>query len=139
MLAVVSVCARRFFRLSTALHQQGHQTDAVNSEHKEDRDLYAGTTPAFLLQSGALWNEWILIVHFQMALLRLSIEVLVDFSSLCHGVFPQKNPVANFSFVLLRCTASLLHCQCFIVSIGGVALHTLPIDFTAWQKTSPRC
>jgi hypothetical protein len=49
----------------------------VNGKDKEDRDLYAGTTLAFLLQSGALWNKWILIVHFQMALLRLSIEVLV--------------------------------------------------------------
>ena len=121
LLAVVSVCVRRLFRLPATLHQQGHQTDAVNGQDEEDRDLYAGTTLVFLLQSGALWNEWILIVHFQMALLRLSIEVLVDFSSLRSGVFPQKTPKQNSHVSRF---ASLLHRHCFTIYVGGAAADT---------------
>ena len=129
--------ATGFFRLPATLHQQGHQTDAVNGQHEEDRDLHAGTTLVFLLQSGALWNKWILIIHFQMALLRLFIEVLVDLRSLRSGVFPQKTPEAKFLCVSLRFTAA--HAT-VLPSILGVPPWTpLPIDFTAWQKTSPRC
>jgi hypothetical protein len=94
--------------LPAALHQQSHQADAVNGQDEEDRDLYAGTTLVFLLQSGAWWDEWILVVHFQVALLRLSIEVLFNFGSLCCGVLPQKTPQQNsqvFRFVSLQCSA----------------------------------
>ena len=93
----------------------------MNGKDEEDRDLHAGTTFAFLLQSGALWNEWILIVHFQMALLRRSIEVLVDLSSLCCRVLPHKNPKQKS---YMSRYALMLRSQGFTVYIGGAATHT---------------
>ena len=93
----------------------------MNGENEEDRDLHSGTPFVLLLQSGALWNEWVLIVHFQMARLRLSIEVLVDLSSLCCGVLPQKNPQQNSCVSRF---ASMVRSHCFTVYIGGAATHT---------------
>ena len=101
---------RRLFRLPAALHEQGHQTDAVNGQDEEDRDLYAGTAFVFLLQSGALWNEWILVVHFQLALLRLFIEVLVEFVRFAPG-FCLKKPrskIVMFSASLHCCAVTVL-------------------------------
>jgi hypothetical protein len=69
-----------------------------------------------------------------MALLRLSIEVLVDFSSLCCGVLPQKNPAAKISCVSLRFNAAQslfyrLYWGCrrahpyLLISLPGKRLH----------------
>jgi hypothetical protein len=99
-----SRCCDWLLRLSAALHEQGHQTDAVNGEDEEDRDLHAGTALVLLLQSGALWNEWVLVVHFQMALLRLSIEALVEFVRFAPGLCLKKTPEQNFDIL------ASLHC-----------------------------
>jgi hypothetical protein len=107
----------------------------VNGKDEEDRDLYAGTALVFLLQSGALWNDWILVVHFQMTLLRLSIEVLVEFVRFAPG-FSLKKPRSKI-FVLL----ASLHCRAITVlpfMLGVPPRTPLPIDFTAGQKTSSR-
>ena len=93
----------------------------MNGQDEKDGDLYSGMALVFLLQSGALWNEWILIVHFQMALSRPSIEVLVDFSSLCCRVLPHKNPEQKS---YMSRFASMLRSHCFTVYIGGGAAHT---------------
>jgi hypothetical protein len=71
-----------------------------------------------------------LIVHFQVALLRLSIEVLVAFGSLYSGVLPQKTPKQNshvLRFASLHCsTVALLPFM-----LGVPPWTPLPIDFTA--------
>lgn len=82
----------RLLRLSAALHEQGHQTDAMNGEDEKDGDLYAGTALVLLLQSGALLNEWVLVVHFQMALLRLLFEALVEFVRFAPVLCLKKTP-----------------------------------------------
>ena len=43
------------------------------------RDFYTGTTAILLLQKGDLWDDWTWIIHIQMALERLSVEVLFWF------------------------------------------------------------
>jgi hypothetical protein len=91
--------------LATALHEQGDKPDAVNGKDEKDRDLYACTAFVFLLQSGALWNEWILVIHFQMALLRLFIEVLVECVRFAPG-FSLKRP--RRKIVMFRTS---LHCR----------------------------
>lgn len=71
--------------------------------------------------------------------MRWSIEVLVDFGSLCCGVLPQKTPKQNSYAVRF---ASRMCCRrfTFLPSMLGVPPRTpLPIDLTAWQRTSPRC
>ena len=108
----------------------------MDGQYEEDRDLYAGTTLVFLLRSGAQWIQWILVVHFQMALLRLFIEVLVQFVRFAPG-FSLKKPRSKIlmSLASLHCCAvTVLPCM-----LGVPPRTPLPIDFTAWQKTSPRC
>jgi hypothetical protein len=108
----------------------------VNGQDEKDGDLYSGMALAFLLQNGALWSEWTLVVHFQMALLRMSFEVLVEFVRFAPGFCLKKPQSKIFMFRVS------LHCCVVTVlpfMLGVPPWTPLPIDFTAWQKTSPRC
>jgi hypothetical protein len=64
----------------------------MNGKDEKDRDLHTGTALVFLLQSGALLNEWVLVVHFQMALLRLLFEALVEFVRFAPVLCLKKTP-----------------------------------------------
>lgn len=93
----------------------------MNGKDEKDCDLYAGTTLVLLLQSGALWNQWILVVHFQMALLRLFIEVLVEFVRFAPRVF-FKQPRGKI--LIFRASLHLCALTVFTVYVGGVATDT---------------
>ena len=64
---------------AAALHQQGQQADAVNGQDEKDGDLHAGAVFVFLLRNGALWQEWILVIHILIGAGRLFFEELVWF------------------------------------------------------------
>jgi hypothetical protein len=119
------------------LHEQeGHQKDAVNGKDEEDRGLYARAAFVFLLQSGALLDEWVLVIHYQMALLRRFIEVLVECVGFAPGLSIERprRKIVMFRTLLHCCTVAVLPFM-----LGVPPQIPLPIDFIAWQKTSPRC
>ena len=51
--------------MTATLHQQRQQADPMKGQDKDNGDLDADAGLVFLLQKGALWNQRILVIHFE--------------------------------------------------------------------------
>src|SRR6266404_600908 len=97
----------------------------MNRQHKKDGDFHAGAVGIFLLQKGALWDEWTLVIHCSRAQLRRSVSIEAICLMLLRSLrgFPSKKPGANFQ--IFRCTRSLrIVCGALAHYLGAAAGRT---------------